>query len=132
MNDIEFPDENQRHVNLIAATIEDLVAVGAKALPHLTTDAGIVTGDILRAVAAMIAHAKHPAPSRVFWIKSDEVAMEWADNKDELVKAQTRPDGTVAGPDFERLRILTWAMRDLVGAMVMVETDGNPDEWIPF
>lgn len=49
-----------------------------------------------------------------------------------LVKAQTRPDGTVAGPDFERLRILTWAMRDLVDAMKMVETDGNPDEWIPF
>jgi hypothetical protein len=49
-----------------------------------------------------------------------------------LVKSQTNPDKTIGDADHGRLRILTWAMRDLAGAMVMVETDGNPDDWIPF
>ena len=41
-------------------------------------------------------------------------------------------DGTIAEVDWQRLNILSLAMRDLAAAMEMVETDGNPDDWIPF
>jgi hypothetical protein len=41
-------------------------------------------------------------------------------------------DGTIGKDSWNRLRVLTWAMRDLITAMRIVESDGDPDDDIPF
>jgi hypothetical protein len=41
-------------------------------------------------------------------------------------------DKTIDQKSWLRLRVLTWAIRDLVAAMDLIERDGDPDEFIPF
>lgn len=48
------------------------------------------------------------------------------------LRARPVPDGTIGPTDRERMRILTTAVRDLEDAMTMVETDGDPEDFIPF
>lgn len=43
-----------------------------------------------------------------------------------------KADCTIPEVDWKRLRHLTVAMRDLVDAMHMIETGGDPDDHIPF
>lgn len=48
------------------------------------------------------------------------------------LRGRVKPDGTIGPTDRERMRILTMAVRELEDAMKMVETDGDPEDFIPF
>lgn len=41
-------------------------------------------------------------------------------------------DGTLDDADCKRLQFLTWAMRDLMAAMRVIEEGGDPGDLIPF
>ncbi len=41
-------------------------------------------------------------------------------------------DGTIDEATWKRLKILAAAIGETAEAMIMIETDGDPEEWIPF